>query len=407
VAGPLAMTVMYAAEELGTFRTLCKCRGTMVPMVGKSPIFWLLLLVHAVLLVIVHLEEEEEVQGVIVKTKRFQLPPMNYSAVGTVTALLTFFLVFYGSQSYSRLNMFFGHCVGIGGNVMNWVCLVRNHFPADPNVQWNATRLLLASMHIQYYTLNESEGGAAITAEEWDTIKKRNLLKQSEIAALKNFTGYKPFLPLVWALGEVEDALLPKPDGDASEVEVERANMERFRVSDLLSNFRELAFTFRGHCGQISNWLKQPVPFPYFHVLTLLLVLDLLLISYGLVTLNFTWYLTAVIYTIICLIFLGLKEVAVAMSDPFGDDAIDFDLEAMLSGAYKNAVALLRDTRASDGHAIGDLINPITCDHARFTVDFTVEPMAEATTARMLAKEIADQGSSPQPTLVRAVSGKV
>lgn len=49
------------------------------------------------------------------------------------------------------------------------------------------------------------------------------------------------------------------------------------------------------------------------------------------------------------------------MSDPFGDDAIDFDLEAMLSGAYKNAVALLRDTRASDGNAIGDLINPITC----------------------------------------------
>lgn len=43
----------------------------------------------------------------------------------------------------------------------SWVCLVRNHFPADPNVQWNATRLLLASMHIQYYTLNESEGGAS------------------------------------------------------------------------------------------------------------------------------------------------------------------------------------------------------------------------------------------------------
>ena len=59
--------------------------------------------------------------------------------------------------------------------------------------------------------------------------------------------------------------------------------MERFRISDLLSNFRELAFTFRGHCGEISNWMNQPVPYPYFHILSLLLVLDLCLIGYALV----------------------------------------------------------------------------------------------------------------------------
>ena len=59
----------------------------------------------------------------------------------------------------------------------------------------------------------------------------------------------------------------------------------RFRVLLMIS----ASFTydgghfFAGHNGQISNWLQQPVPFPYFHVLTLLLLVDLLLISYGLV----------------------------------------------------------------------------------------------------------------------------
>ena len=38
------------------------------------------------------------------------------------------------------------------------------------------------------------------------------------------------------------------------------------------------------------------------------------------------------IYTIVCFAFLGLKEVAVAMSDPFGDDDVDFDVERMLEG---------------------------------------------------------------------------
>ena len=79
--------------------------------------------------------------------------------------------------------------------------------------------------------------------------------------------------------------------------------------------------------------------------------------------------MTCTIYVVICVMFLGLKDVAVQMSDPFGDDDVDFDLEPMLSGAYKNAVALLRDERAPDGGAIGELSNPITDRTQRFTID--------------------------------------
>jgi hypothetical protein len=167
------------------------------------------------------------------------------------------------------------------------------------------------------------------------------------------------------------------------------------------------------------------VPFPYFHVLNVLLVVDLLLVSYGLVDLDFHPALTVIIYLIVCVAFLGLKQerrhpypqphtprpnpssvqapspsctqrpcqrptvplsdttasapsqqVAVAMSDPFGDDDIDFDLEAMLSGAYKNAVACLRDQRTTDGDDLGELINPILSDNARFTIDIRPYPVS-------------------------------
>ena len=60
---------------------------------------------------------------------------------------------------------------------------------------------------------------------------------------------------------------------------------------------------------------------------------------------NFHWSLTFVIYLVICTSFIGLKEVAVAMADPFGDDDIDFDTEKMLAAAYNNAVACLKDHR--------------------------------------------------------------
>jgi hypothetical protein len=51
------------------------------------------------------------------------------------------------------------------------------------------------------------------------------------------------------------------------------------------------------------------VPLPYYHVLTVLLILDLLLISYAFVSLDFHPAITSCIYSVICLVFLGLKEV--------------------------------------------------------------------------------------------------
>ena len=218
-----------------------------------------------------------------------RLPAMDWKPVATITGLLTFFLVFYGGQSYSRFQMFYADCVGLNGMLMNWTCLVRLHLPAETNVQWNAVRLILASMHILYYALHDDDHGVGppISESEWRTITRRGLLSPGEVAAIKSYGGYKPFLPLMWALGEVEDALLAtvaqERGGAGADATVASHMMERFRISDLLSNFRELAFTFRGHCGEISNWMNQPVPYPYFHILSLLLVLDLCLIGYALV----------------------------------------------------------------------------------------------------------------------------
>ena len=74
----------------------------------------------------------------------------------------------------------------------------------------------------------------------------RHLLSEDEKQAILDYKGFKPFLLLVWALREVEAAL---PDAK-----------HNLRDVQLLTNFREQAFNFRGHCGQITNWLKLPVP---------------------------------------------------------------------------------------------------------------------------------------------------
>ena len=42
------MTIQYDPSELGTVRTLFKWHGTMLPMVLRSGIFWVLLLAHSI-----------------------------------------------------------------------------------------------------------------------------------------------------------------------------------------------------------------------------------------------------------------------------------------------------------------------------------------------------------------------
>ena len=375
---------LHYDPELPFWRTLFNCSGSVIPMVARTPMFILELLFHVALLGLDRfvpvngvnaaldnssggsIADQEEVvlatdgdDGSGSHERRSMLAAaysaycgdyarvwspaassgqrgcmflwyLEWRAVAAVTALLTFFIVFYGSQSYARFRFFYSHCVGMSGTAMNWTTLVRNHLPRDGQLQWNATRLILASMHLQYYTLNDSAAGAAISADEERRILERNLLTPLEMQRIRAYKGFKPYLPLVWAQREVSVAI------EASD------NLPRCDAM-LMHHFRDLAFVFRGHCGQITNELIEPVPFPYFHMLTLLLFADLLAISWSLVTLGFHPLLTVLIYMLLCLLFIGLKEVAVQMSNPFGDDTVDFDVERFLRSAYNNSVAMLQD----------------------------------------------------------------
>ena len=72
--------------------------------------------------------------------------------------------------------------------------------------------------------------------------------------------------------------------------------------------------------------LLQPVPFPYFHILKLLLLVALLILSYALVELlNAQFFLSLGCYTVSLMIMLGLQGISIGMSDPFGNDEVSVE----------------------------------------------------------------------------------
>ena len=58
---------------------------------------------------------------------------------------------------------------------------------------------------------------------------------------------------------------------------------------------------------------------------------------------------------------IGLQAIAVAMSDPFGSDDLDFDINGFMSAAYDNAVSTICDQRSASFDRLpgGIIENPL------------------------------------------------
>ena len=180
------------------------------------------------------------------------------------------------------------------------------------------------------------------------------------------------------------------------------------------NDFQSVAHEMRSHCSQIYSTLRQPVPFAYFHLLNLMVIVNLLLLAYGMAGLA-PPPVTIVCFTISCIVFIGLRDLgkggaasrhcqhrassphprsssvrltsscvpsppfrpqrpnptqslrlwrlapsAVSMANPFGDDEIDFNFETFLAGSYTNALAILCDSHPPMGAELPmELTNPL------------------------------------------------
>jgi len=242
-------------------------------------------------------------------------------------ALLTFFVVFYSGNCYKRYYDMYAKCCGVAGAVMCWVGLLRVFFNSASQEQlWNLSRHAVASVYVHYFALggDASDGGKMITENEWSILMRRRMLSEEEKRVVANYQGFKPFLLQEWALQTVNEYLATdaKRSGGAG-----------------IGPFQKEALALRGHCSEMVNMLAQPVPFPYFHIITFMLSINLVIVAYALIF--YDSVMTIPVYFIVCLVLQGLKECAVALSDPFGGDAVDFEVDIFLANILANTKALI------------------------------------------------------------------
>jgi hypothetical protein len=222
-----------------------------MPAVLCRPVMWLLLSAHIGFLYL-HIYQQDVV-----------MPHLPWKLTAVPTALLTFFLVFYSGNCYTRYYAFYSKCTGMSGAVMCWVGLLRVHFPkAAPEKLWNLSRHIVASVYILYFQLGGggSDGGRVITESEWAVLLKHNMLSEEEVQQVAVYRGFKPFLLQVWAMQTIRDYLDSGADKAAGAG---------------IGPFQAQALALRANCSDVVNLLAQPVPFPYYHVVSFMLCVNL------------------------------------------------------------------------------------------------------------------------------------
>lgn len=302
---------LYDAS-VGPAAVVIDWRRSVLPNVLKRPELWAMWLVNCAVTIAVH-------------RKLLVIDPSSVpkSALGVLTSLMTFFLVFYTNNCFGRYFALYEKVRDMMGCLLEFVSDLRLRIDSR-DTQRRAMYYLLAGTFGFFIEANEGDLGPDQIAQ----LGSRGLLSDEEVAYLqeKYPARNKSFVMLQWAM-EVATWGLRKQVNFAG-------SNDRY-----IQQFQNKVYGLRRVHQDILDTLKLPLPFQYFHIMNLMLIFVLTLIAIvGGTTGN---YVGIVVFFMCAMAFLSIREVSMAMSDPFGEDDVDFPVALWMQEALLNCLHLV------------------------------------------------------------------
>jgi len=325
-------------------RAMMTMGGTMIPLVifRFEMVFFIAL--H-VLFVLIY-------QSGLVDVSNFTIGSDPWKMFGLTSATLSFFIVFLVSQAYARFLTLYGATTALNKTLQVIAATSAVHFQyheRGPEIRWQAVRYCIASAQLVYFRVNDGDvTKQAMDEHEWhrlmltEPINGENgkvvacppLLNKEEVAALKAWGGNKPMLLHTWALHVFKKALGDNPGA-------------MMVLAQLQTDIEKL----RDATGAIVNTLLLPIPFAYFHICVSLTYFTYTILAVILVPMHSTWSIP--FFFLVILLTSGMREVAGAMSDPFGDDNTDFPTEKFIRDVRVQATVLATNETLPPGGLSG------------------------------------------------------
>lgn len=288
-----------------------------------------------------------------------------------ISALMVFALVFYVNQCFSRYFKLYGTARDIMGTMHELVSECRIRIK-DPLHQKKIVHYTLAGVFAFFYEATRGELGE----EELTALQDHGLINAAEADCIRLYpTKRKSFVCMQWAL-EVSNLGLG-------------ASGLRF-----LNLFTAKIFFLRRAQQDVADTLEMPLPFQYFHVMNMMLVVNLSLLAFTLG--SYENYFVVFVFGFLELIFLGIREMAVAMADPFGDDEVDFPVDDWLQEVMLECKGLLENDFRVDTEENCTVCPPLTDANCE-GMDLAFYQTRKAMIERYCSKRGRDTGGYSDP----------
>eukprot|EP00960_Hanusia_phi_P055746 763053-Hanusia_phi.AAC.10 len=345
----LVITQQY--DEIKSTINLLHLQGTAVVIVGKAPSFWLLCIAHWALYIArkydtCDLKADPKCRGLEQMIADY---PLTLNDLGVITSLCTFLVVFYTGHCFARYSLIYGECIAIQGKLHNISLYLRTYY-TYPTHRWSVLRYLLASHEIFYWSIRKryydwkksqfiSQNPGTFEDLIENALMKKGLLLRQEGKALQTYGGNVHKLLFAWSIVSLKRIMqTPVPEGEKGNPML----ISEYEQTSLITNIKQEIVDMRAAIGKIDNSLLFPMPFQYYHIVNFCMKIELVLLLYAFLFINggkgSLWSCFA--FPLVTFLLLGLVEVANGMSDPFGEDEVDFNQPALVQVVYNDCRTL-------------------------------------------------------------------
>lgn len=305
----------------GMVASAFRFKSTIIPMVVEGKEFWFLLFFNTAVCIIRHMG--------LFRPKEYNAH-LPWELTGTTGSLMTFFVVFYNSHVFNRYNKIYDLTRQMLEHSVRTAVMLRVHVP-DERVRWKVAKWTITSVLMFFFERTadpEAESDREDTIIQWDQLATLDLLEAKEIDALRTHCrllgeeAMPSFMVLQWSMELIRFSCPNPNDRD-----------------DMLSAFYASLYKVWNCQSQITETLELPMPFQYFHIMNMMLCLNLTFWAYSLGCEDSLF--APIIYLFVQMMFQGLRELSGALSDPFGEDEVDFPVNDWLRPMYVHVYSLL------------------------------------------------------------------
>mmetsp|Transcript_37707 Transcript_37707/g.99725 ORF Transcript_37707/g.99725 Transcript_37707/m.99725 type:complete len:362 (+) Transcript_37707:54-1139(+) len=307
MAASYVQSISYDPKQT-RLKTALSVAYTVLPNVLGSYEFWVFFGMHFCLFVTIR-------SGLLGVTKTMSL---DWDFVKVVTAMTTFFEVFYSNQCYSRYIHLYRTLREVLEDCTAFAYMMRAHVAAQSKSYMRlSVRYLVIEMLILAFEIRGD-----LAKADLERLCRLGVLRAREASLLRcQSPKHWSWIVLNWASiiaqRGVADAQAP------------------FNLVAALSNA-----LLKIHKDQrdILDTLALPVPYQYFHLLSIMIVMNLVLWAYVMALSECLF--APVVFFFSSLIFIGMMELSSELADPFGADAVDFPVDTWISEAIQAILEL-------------------------------------------------------------------